>query len=158
MFNKEKFSHSCCLFWEFSFYFFQTLSFTHLFLTQDQDTSRFNWVPRSKILPSAKLLSILKSLPHSISGCPCYTDMMPFSITNEERELGDLQKPKNNTCCKPSLPVQAQHLKRDIIYSVLRSKKLQRQKLVHIFLLRPSSPIFRNTSMLFILDVSLCFI
>lgn len=68
-----------------------TLSFTHLFLTQDQDTARFNWVPRSKILPSAQLLSILKSLPHPISGGPGYTDVMPFSITNEERELGNLQ-------------------------------------------------------------------
>lgn len=69
-----------------------TQSFTYLFLTQDQDTSRFNWMPRSKILPSAKLLSILKSLPHSISCCPRNTDMMPFSITNEERELGNLQR------------------------------------------------------------------
>lgn len=124
----EKFSHSCCLFGELWFYFFKPwniLSFTHLFLTQDQDSSRFNWVPRSKILPGAKLLPILKSLPHSISGCPCYTDMMPFSITNEERELGNLQNPQNNACCKPRLPVQAQHLKRDSIYSVLRSKNFR---------------------------------
>lgn len=115
VFHNEKFSHRHCLGSSNLFFFFKpwnTLSVTHLFLTQDQDTSWFNWMPRSKILPSAKLLSILKSLPHSISGCPCYTDMMPFSITNEERKLSNLQNPRDNARGKPSLAVQAHLLRR----------------------------------------------
>lgn len=118
----EKFSHLLFV-WGVLILFkpWNTLSLTHLFLTQDQDTSRFNWMPRSKILPSAKLLSILKSFPHSISGCPCYADMMPFSITDEERKLSNLQK-QNNACDKPNLAIQAQYVQKNSIYSVPKSK------------------------------------
>lgn len=62
----------------------------HLLLTEDDHPSRFNWMPGGQVVPGAKALSILISLPEAISGCPGDADVVPAAVAQGQRQLGHL--------------------------------------------------------------------
>lgn len=73
----------------------------YLFLSQNQDPLWFDWMIRSQTVPVSPHYTILVSFPHSISGGPSDTDVMPFTIIDEERQLGNLQI--NGKCKKDEI-------------------------------------------------------
>lgn len=54
----------------------------HLLLAQDDHPSRFNWMPGGQVVPGAKALAILVSLPEAISGCPGDADVVPAAVAH----------------------------------------------------------------------------
>lgn len=63
---------------------------SHLLLTQDDHPSRFNWVPGGQVVPGAKALPILVSLPEAVSGRPGDADVVPAAVAQGQRQLGHL--------------------------------------------------------------------
>lgn len=58
----------------------------HLFLSQDEDPSRFDRVPGGKIYPGPLLHSVLVGLPLSIPCCPSHTHVVPLPVTQRQGE------------------------------------------------------------------------
>lgn len=65
---------------------------SHLLLTQDDHPSRFNWVPGGQVVPGAKPLAILVSLPEAVSGRPSDADVVPAAVTQGQRKLSHLYR------------------------------------------------------------------
>lgn len=60
--------------------FAQTYSTFHLFLSQNEDSSRFDRMPGSQSLSPSLQLSPLVGLPHAISKRPADTDVLPLVL------------------------------------------------------------------------------
>lgn len=63
----------------------------HLLLPQDDNSSRFDGVPGSQVVPSAQLLPVLVSFPLTVPCGPGDADVVPPPIAHEEGQLGYLE-------------------------------------------------------------------
>ena len=54
----------------------------HLLLAEDDHPSRFNWMPGGQVVPGAKALAVLVSLPETVPGRPGDADVVPAAVAH----------------------------------------------------------------------------
>lgn len=70
----------------------QSLAEPHLFLSQDDHPSRFNWVPGGQVLPGAQPLPVLVRLPEAVPCRPGDAYVVPAAVAHRQGQLGHLGK------------------------------------------------------------------
>lgn len=63
----------------------------YLFLPQDDDSSRFDWMPGCQVIAAAPLLTILVRVPLAVSRGPGDANVVPPSIARLQWQLGNLR-------------------------------------------------------------------